>query len=226
MVLSWFLLLVTAWPGRAFCPHTNNIFHAAGQRRSSSSSNSPDSDSDAPATPFAQEQPPVLNEVRRKRAATIAATIGKPPTAVEDLVTSLPVSLRAKGAAKPASNEEKLLFPELGQAGLDEKVRMDATRCNALVSSPLPHIARRCVRRHSGRSCSPSWTGCFPSSRCDAWHGDNRWRPILLTCPAPPRPATPRHATPRHATPRHTTPHHTTPRHARSPTGLTCTTLP
>ena len=101
-----------------------------------------------PPTPFAQEQPPVLNEVRRKRMAQGNAAAGKPPTAVEDLVTNLPASPRAKGAAKPPSDEDKLLFPELGQAGIDEK---------ALRASPLGKILFSVLDRLFPVFKEPNW---------------------------------------------------------------------
>ena len=105
---------------------------------------------------FDQEQPPMLIAQRKQNAAAAAAASGGGkakvksivPTAVEDVVTNLPVPDPIKGAARVASEEDKLLFPELGVAGIDEK---------ALRASPLGKVLFSVLDRLFPVFKEPNW---------------------------------------------------------------------
>ena len=73
----------------------------------------------------------MLNAERKQKTVAAAKARAKVPSAVEEVVVSLPIADIPKGAAKIVSEEDKLLFPELMAAGIDEK---------ALRASPLGKV--------------------------------------------------------------------------------------
>ena len=89
---------------------------------------------------FDLEQPPLLNGVRRKQIENTknAGKKIKPELAVEEVLLSKPVAIPPKGATKPPTGEV-LTFPELGQAGIDEKA-LRATPLGKILFSVLDSL--------------------------------------------------------------------------------------
>ena len=96
---------------------------------------------------------------RKQNAAASAGSKAKAkikvPTAVEEVVVNLPIPEPIKGAAKVASEEDKLIFPELGVAGIDEK---------ALRASPLGKLLFSVLDRLFPVFQEPTW--CVVGIEC------------------------------------------------------------
>lgn len=112
----------------------------------------------------------MLNAERKQKAVAAAKARVKIPSAVEEVVASLPIADLPKGAAKIVSEEDKLLFPELMAAGIDEK---------ALRASPLGKVLFAVLDKLFPVFKEPNW--CVVGIVC-TWHVDNHENCAIVRC--------------------------------------------